>query len=181
MPMEGTPPGGFPMIRQGLAAAALLALGTHGALAQNVDWRYGSAVVTSVTPACKQNGIDVGASYDARYRHPNLGDNGNQARLSIFSRRTAHNFIMNVDFTNAFQTASAAVFVGGGFVTNNSSPPAGPYQPQIRMTKRLPANITADTPYVYMTFKIRGFFVNPGVTNCHIDLQVTAARGAGAE
>ena len=164
------------MIKKLLGAAALLAMFTQGAAAQLVDWRYGSAVVTAASAACVANGINVGASYDARYRHPNLGTNGNQARLSIFSRRTAHNFTMAVDFTNAFQPATSAAFIGGAFSTNNA---AQPYLPQLRMIKRTPANIIATTPNIYMTFKIRGFFVSPGVTNCNIDLQVQALRGDG--
>jgi len=169
------------MIRQGLVTAALLAIGTYGASAQNVDWRYGSAVITAASKACIDNGINVGTSYDARYRHPNLGTNGPQARISIFSRRSAHNFTMSGDFNNTFQTPSGAVFIGGGFLTHGSPPPNGPYQPQIRMTKRTPANITATTANVYMTFKIRRFFVANGVTNCNIDLQVTAVRGADGQ
>jgi hypothetical protein len=164
------------MLKKLLAASAMIAFCTHGAAAQTVEWRNGTAVVTAASAACTANGTNVGDTYNARYRHPNLGDNGNQARLTIVGRRSAHIFGKNVDFIKTFQTADFAGFIGGGLVTQNSAPPAGPYQPQIRMTKRTPGTITETTPNIYMTFQIKGFFVNTGVTNCNIDLEVSVLR-----
>lgn len=163
------------MTKKILAAAALLMLGAHGAAAQTVEWRNGKAVVTAVSPACTANDRNLGDTFEARYRHPNLGSNGNQARLSIFTHRQAHIFIKNGDLNNTFQAIDTAGFIGGGLVTHNSGPPAGPYRPQIRMVRRT-ANITAATRTIYMTLKIRSFFVAQDVTNCHLDLEVTLLK-----
>jgi hypothetical protein len=143
------------------------------AVAQTVEWRNGTAVVTAASASCKSNGTNVGDPYNARYRHPNLGDNPNQARLTLIARRTAHIFGKDGGFANAFQNADFAGFIGGGLVSHNSAPPNGPYQPQIRMTKQTPGNITPTTPQIYMTFMIRRFFVSPGVNNCNINLEVS--------
>jgi hypothetical protein len=161
------------------AIAILLAvIGSNAATAQTVEWRNGTAVITAATAACQANGTNVGDTYNARYRHPNLGDNPNQARLTLIGRRSAHVFGKDGGFNNTFQTVDFAGFIGSGLVTHNSPPPAGPYQPQIRMTGQKPAtnNITETTPQIFMTFKVRGFFVGPGVPNCNIDLNVSVLQ-----
>jgi hypothetical protein len=152
---------------------SFIVVGSNAATAQTVEWRNGTAVVTSASTACRNNGINVGSTYDARYRHPNLGDNPNEARLALISRRTAHIFGKDGGFTNAFQTADFAGFIGGGLVTNNS---AQPYQPQIRMTAQMPGNITATTPQIFMKFIIRRFFVSPGVNGCTTRLDVSVLK-----
>ena len=159
--------------RFAIFAIPFVVVGSNAATAQTVEWRNGTAVVTAASTACRNNGTNVGDAYNARYRHPNLGDNPNQARLTLISRRTAHIFGKDGGFANAFQTADFAGFIGGGLVTHNSAPPNGPYEPQIRMTKQTPGNITAATPQIYMTFMIRRFFVSPGVNGCNISLEVS--------
>ena len=144
------------------------------AVAQTVEWRNATAVVTAASASCKSNGTNVGDPYNARYRHPNLGDNPNQARLTLIARRTAHIFGKDGGFANAFETADFAGFIGSGLVTSNSAP--GPYQPQIRMTTQSPGNITATTAQIFMKFIIRRFFVSPGVNGCTIRLDVSVLK-----
>jgi hypothetical protein len=159
-------------------AFSFVVIGSNAATAQTVEWPNGTAVITAASAACRTNGTNVGDAYNARYRHPNLGDNPNQARLTIIGRRTAHIFGKDGGFKNRFQNADFAGFIGGGLVSHNSPPPAGPYQPQIRMTGQAPVatSITETTPQIFMTFKIASFFVGPGIDDCNIDLNVSVLQ-----
>jgi len=163
-------------MRKLMAVTLFAAASIHGAMAQTVDWRSGTAVVTAVSKQCSDNGVNVGSQFDARYRHPGLGTNGNFARLSIFSRRSAHHFRQANDFGRTFQAVDVASFIGGGIATTNTAPPAGPYQPDIRMLRRQPANINETTPWIFMTLKIRGFYVGAGIPGCNLDLNVMVLR-----
>jgi hypothetical protein len=155
-------------------ALSFFIVGSNAATAQTVEWRNGTAVVTAASTACRNNGTNIGDAYNARYRHPNLGDNPNQARLTLIARRAAHIFGKDGGFANAFETADFAGFIGSGLVTSNSAP--GPYQPQIRMTTQSPGNITATTAQIFMKFIIRRFFVSPGVNGCTIRLDVSVLK-----
>jgi hypothetical protein len=151
----------------------LLAFFANDAIAQTVDWRSGTAVVRKANGTCRQNGTFVGDAYNARYRHAGLGDNGDRARISLTSRRTAHHISTNGDFTKTFQVADIAVFIGGGVVSHTTPAPNGPYAPSIRMTRRTPNNIDETTNQIRLYLKIQDFFVGPGITGCNIDLEVT--------
>ena len=148
-------------------------VGSNAATAQTVEWPNGTAVVTSASTACRNNGTNIGDTFNARYRHPNLGDNPNQARLTLTTRRAAHIFGKNNGFANVFQNANFAGFIGGGLVTNNSSPA---YAPQVRMTMQQPSNVTAATPQIFMKFIIRRFFVGPGINGCNVGLNVSVLQ-----
>jgi hypothetical protein len=152
-------------------AYLLVAVASSAAMAATLEWKNGTAVVISRTAVCKTNGVDVGDTFNARYRRET---SPKQDRLALISRRTAHIFGKNNYFQKKFQAADFAGYIGGGLVTNNSS--TNPYLPSIRRTGLNPATFNADTPQIYLVFQIRDFFVGSGINGCDITVEATVLQ-----
>jgi len=153
------------MLRQTILAAAIVAAAATNASADFVDWR-GSALITAAS-GCESLSIGPGTVYNARYRHPNLGDNGASARISMLANFHATNLTrLTGDFNNTFQTVKGA-FVGGG---------GGTYNGALQMTSRTPATIKANTPIVTIKGTIKNFFKTSTSPNCQISFTMSVMR-----
>jgi hypothetical protein len=153
------------MLKQCFVAAVIVVAAASNASAQFVDWR-GSALITTAS-GCETLGIDPGFVYNARYRHPNLGDNGASARISMLANfHATHLFHPTGDFNNTFQTVKGVWIAGGG----------GTYNASLRMIARTPANITANTQIVTIKGAVNKFFRTSISPNCNISFTMTVMR-----
>jgi hypothetical protein len=165
--LDSSPRGhqGGVMLKQCIVAAAIVVAAVSNASAEFIDWR-GSALITAAS-GCDSLGIGPGTVYNARYRHPNLGDNGAPARISMLANYHATSLSHPTgDFNNTFQTVKG-VFVGGS---------GGTYNGSLRMTSRTPANITANTPIVTIKGIVRNFFKTSVTPNCQISFTMSVMR-----
>jgi len=153
------------MFKHCIVAAAIVVAAVSNASAQFVDWR-GSALITAAS-GCETLGVDPGFVYNARYRHPNLGDNGASARISMLATfHATHLFHPTGDFNNTFQTVKGVWVAGGG----------GTYNASLRMIARTPANITANTQIVTIKGTVNKFFRTSVSPNCNISFTMTVMR-----
>jgi hypothetical protein len=140
-------------------AIGLLAAGS--AEAQSVQWQ-GVYQITAETGNCPFD--DVGTVGIARFRPP-LPENGPGASLTLFiGRQYVENYATAEDFTDNFQRVKGRN-IGGAFGTMNDV--------RVKFDSVEPAEITADTPFVQVAGKIRGFDDRP---DCVSTFRMVAAK-----
>lgn len=143
-------------------ASAVILAATSAASAQTVQWR-GGTFITAVTPGC---GTDwsVGDYLNTRYRHPNLGGNGNFTGLSMFSNFYASTYAVAGPLGTAFKTTENAGQIGGGVSFFNNA------TTKMRFASRVPTAVTATTQSIVINGQIAGF---GGLPTCTVTFRST--------
>ena len=161
------------MFKQACCAAAILLAamfsGVSTASAQFVDW-FGGGVLTQVTDCPAGNIAAVtNRAFHARYRHPGLPGNGDDALLSMFFNNWAFNFRrVGGPLPPTFEVVNGT-FIGGG---------SGTYKPRLRILDHDPAPETIDqnTPAITLEGIIKKFSGFPGNENCVVRFITTMFR-----
>jgi hypothetical protein len=139
--------------------AAILGLTATSAMAAKVEFR-GALCLTSVNPTCLAEGWNTGCYSGSGYSPRNLGDNGPQTRLSLFSMFFAENYTLESGnlVGDTFRTVAGTGVGRGGFT----------FTSQMKITSQSPAasKLTETTPSVTIIGSINDFDGTPG---CNIE------------
>jgi hypothetical protein len=147
-------------------AAAVVAASVTCAAAQTafVDWR-GGVILTSISGCDAAFGSTfsngVNRTFAGRYRHPGLGPNGPDAKLSLLHQFYAFNFThLGGPFTKTLSTVKMVSIAGGATGTAVNG--------KLKITDQSPANANIDenTPMITLEGQIKGFSGFPGSATC---------------
>jgi hypothetical protein len=159
------------------ASSALAPAGAEDARITTLNGYYeyrGEIVITAISSAtatnCANAGYSVGNIYTSRFTAPNLGNNGGNWRLSLFSFSYSQNYQF---FSGNYPTSTAkdvdfSMQIGRG---------AGSFTvtPQVAVTKLIPSSYSVNNTYIYMEGKIRNFSstaVNSLADGCDISFRM---------
>jgi hypothetical protein len=144
-----------------LYGVALCVLAAGPAEAAKVRWQ-GVWQIIEQTGECP-SGNYVGFSGVARFEPPVVPDNGPGSKLSLFFRNYAETYRVEENFTDRFQRVEAGA-IGGTFVQYPDV--------RVKFESVKPANVTADSVFVQVVGKIKGF---EGQTDCVTTFRMNAS------
>ncbi len=147
-----------------LGATVALGLMAAGANAATIEFD-GGLCLTAANAACNAAGWSAGGCFSTRFSAPNIGTNGPQTQLSIFSGTFSLGFVLQ-----------SGTLIGTTFKQVDVTKVAragGTFQSQMRFTTQSPAAPKATTNFINMVGDVNNW---DDVAGCTVSFRAAAPR-----